>query len=57
MKSSTLTSFGSWKSPISTDLIVYGSIGIGQVTFDNEDIYWLESRATEVGRNVWLNHR
>jgi hypothetical protein len=47
MKSSILTAFGSWKSPISTDIIVSGSIGLGEVTFDNEDIYLLESRATE----------
>ncbi|BBA79244.1 hypothetical protein RGRSB_0699 [cyanobacterium endosymbiont of Rhopalodia gibberula] len=33
-------------------MIVSGSIGLGEVTFDNEDIYWLESRATEGGRNV-----
>ncbi|MGP0129346.1 MAG: S9 family peptidase [cyanobacterium endosymbiont of Rhopalodia musculus] len=52
MKSPTLTPFGSWKSPITADLIVSGSIGLGEVTFDNEDIYWLESRATEGGRNV-----
>ena len=52
MKSSTSTSFGSWKSPITTDLIVSGNIGLGEVTIDNEDIYWLESRATEGGRNV-----
>ncbi|XHU95671.1 MAG: S9 family peptidase [cyanobacterium endosymbiont of Rhopalodia gibba] len=54
MKSSTLTSFGSWKSPISTDLIISRSIELGEVTFDNEDIYWLESRATEGGRNVLI---
>ncbi|BAP17560.1 hypothetical protein ETSB_0739 [cyanobacterium endosymbiont of Epithemia turgida isolate EtSB Lake Yunoko] len=47
MKSSILATFGSWKSPISTDIIVSGSIGLGEVTFDNEDIYLLESRATE----------
>ncbi|WP_267382972.1 S9 family peptidase [Cyanobacterium sp. uoEpiScrs1] len=52
MKSTTVTPFGSWKSPITTDLIVSRTVGLEGVTFDNEDIYWLESRATEGGRNV-----
>ncbi len=44
--------YGSWKSPITADLIVQGSIGLGQVELDREDIYWLEARPTEGGRNV-----
>ncbi len=44
--------FGSWKSPITSDLIVAGTIGLGGVTFDGEDIYWLEGRPAEKGRNV-----
>jgi len=44
--------YGSWKSPINSDLIVEGSVGLGQPTFDGEDIYWLELRPKEGGRNV-----
>ena len=44
--------FGSWKSPITSDLIVQGSVGLSQCTFDNEDIYWVELRPRESGRNV-----
>lgn len=44
--------FGSWKSPITSDLIVSGTIGLGCAIFDGEDIYWLEGRPTEGGRNV-----
>jgi dipeptidyl aminopeptidase/acylaminoacyl peptidase len=44
--------FGSWKSPITTDLIVSESIGLGQIAIDGEDIYWLEGRPAEGGRNV-----
>ncbi|GBF78704.1 S9 family peptidase [Aphanothece sacrum] len=44
--------FGSWKSPITSDVIVAGSISIGGIMFDAEDIYWLEGRPTEGGRNV-----
>jgi dipeptidyl aminopeptidase/acylaminoacyl peptidase len=44
--------YGSWKSPITSDLIVRGAIGLGQIALDGEDIYWIESRPTEGGRNV-----
>src|SRR3954464_13906429 len=43
--------YGSWKSPITSDLIVKGSIGVGQVALDGEDIYWSEMRPSEGGRS------
>jgi len=43
--------YGSWKSPITTDLIVKESIGLAQVKIDGEDIYWIENRPAERGRN------
>ena len=46
------TPFGSWKSPITADLIVAETIGINSIIWDGEDIYWLESRPAEAGRNV-----
>jgi dipeptidyl aminopeptidase/acylaminoacyl peptidase len=52
----TVAPFGSWKSPITSDLIVAGTIGLGSVTFDGEDIYWLEGRPTEGGRNVLVKY-
>jgi len=44
--------YGSWQSPITTDLIVSGSIGLGQLALDDEDIYWVEMRPSEGGRMV-----
>jgi dipeptidyl aminopeptidase/acylaminoacyl peptidase len=44
--------YGSWKSPITTDLIVSGSIGLTQPLIDGQTIYWIEMRPTEGGRNV-----
>lgn len=44
--------YGSWKSPITSDLIVSGTIGLGQIVIDGEDIYWIEGRPSEGGRNV-----
>ncbi|MBK7600909.1 MAG: S9 family peptidase [Acidobacteria bacterium] len=48
--------FGSWKSPITSDLIVSGSIGLGQIAIDGDDIYWIESRPSEKGRNVIIRY-
>src|SRR3954451_1895972 len=42
--------YGSWKSPISSDLIVAQSIGLSEVRIDSGDVYWLESRPQERGR-------
>ncbi|HWO73945.1 MAG TPA: S9 family peptidase, partial [Dehalococcoidia bacterium] len=44
--------YGSWRSPITADLIVSASIGISQPRFAGSDVYWVESRPMERGRNV-----
>ncbi|HIK15604.1 MAG TPA: S9 family peptidase [Leptolyngbyaceae cyanobacterium M33_DOE_097] len=44
--------YGSWRSPITSDLIVAGTIGLGSARFDGSNIYWTELRPTEKGRNV-----
>ena len=44
--------YGSWKSPITSDLIVSGSIGLSQPLMDGSDLYWIEMRPTEGGRSV-----
>jgi dipeptidyl aminopeptidase/acylaminoacyl peptidase len=45
-------SYGSWTSPITSDLIVASSIGLGGVLIDGSEIYWIESRPQEQGRSV-----
>src|SRR6266480_3325683 len=47
-----IASFGSWKSPITSDLIVSETIKFGQVVLDGSDIYWIERRPAESGRCV-----
>ena len=44
--------YGSWKSPITTDLIVAGAVGLGQIALDGDDVYWVEMRPSEGGRMV-----
>jgi len=43
---------GSWKSPITADLIASSNIGLGQVTLDGNETYWVEQRPSEGGRSV-----
>ena len=47
-----ISPYGSWKSPITSDLIVTGSVGLSQPRFDGDDVYWIEMRPSEAGRNV-----
>jgi dipeptidyl aminopeptidase/acylaminoacyl peptidase len=44
--------YGSWKSPITADLVAAGEIGLEQIRLDGEDVYWIERRAHEGGRKV-----
>jgi dipeptidyl aminopeptidase/acylaminoacyl peptidase len=44
--------YGSWRSPITADLIVGGAIGVSQPAIDRGDIYWIEMRPAEGGRQV-----
>ncbi|HLK62270.1 MAG TPA: S9 family peptidase [Bryobacteraceae bacterium] len=48
--------YGSWKSPITSDLIVAKSIGLYEICLDGGSLYWLESRPNEGGRYVVVAH-
>ena len=52
MATPAIAPYGSWKSPFTSDLIVSETIRLGQITLDGDDLYWVESRPTEGGRNV-----
>ena len=52
LNSPKIAPYGSWKSPITSDLIVEGTVGLSQPTLDGDDIYWMEMRPKEAGRNV-----
>lgn len=47
-----LAPYGTWKSPITSDLIVSETIKFEQVVLDGADIYWIERRPAEGGRYV-----
>lgn len=44
--------YGSWKSPITSDLTVAETIRLGQIALDGDDVYWVELRPAESGRSV-----
>src|SRR5579871_2994256 len=44
--------YGSWKSPITSDLIVAQATMLSDVRIDGDHVYWLEGRPQEQGRNV-----
>ncbi|MEF3275540.1 MAG: S9 family peptidase [Chloroflexus sp.] len=44
--------YGSWRSPISAAMLVTKQVTIGWPQIDGTDIYWIEGRPQEDGRNV-----
>ena len=52
MSQQLIAPYGSWKSPITSDLIVSGSVSLSQPLIDGENIYWIEMRPSEGGRQV-----
>src|ERR1044072_7355662 len=48
--------YGCWKSPITADLIVSATRGLGQILLDGADTYWVELRPSEGGRH-WIVRR
>ena len=47
-----VSSYGSWKSPITSDVIVSEAIRFGEIAIDGDDTYWVEMRPEEGGRYV-----
>jgi dipeptidyl aminopeptidase/acylaminoacyl peptidase len=49
---SSIAPYGSWKSPITADVVAAGEVGLEQVRLDGGDVYWIERRPQEGGRKV-----
>ena len=50
------TPYGSWKSPITSDLIVSSSLRLGSAQIEGADIYWVELRPQEGGRQLVVRY-
>ncbi|HEX3601072.1 MAG TPA: hypothetical protein VHU84_13060, partial [Lacipirellulaceae bacterium] len=44
--------FGSWRSPISAQMLVQGAVRFGDLATNGESVYWVEGRPEEEGRYV-----
>ena len=51
-----ISPYGSWKSPVTSDLIVSETVVLGSLTLEGRDTYWIELRPTEEGRLVIIHH-
>ncbi len=49
--------YGTWLSPVTTDLMTAAAISLGGLTVDGETLYWLEGRPAESGRTVLCRRR
>ncbi|WP_034992033.1 dipeptidyl-peptidase 5 [Beijerinckia mobilis] len=52
-----LAPYGTWVSPVTTDLMTEAAVGLGGLTVDGSDVYWLETRPSEGGRATLLQRR
>src|SRR5213596_3199533 len=52
MSTTQIAPYGSWKSPITPELVIYDAIRLGLTILDGKDTYWIEGRPAEGGRNV-----
>ena len=57
MNGSQVTPYGSWKSPITSQMVASETVGLGQIILDGEDIYWNEMRPIEGGRKVIVQRK
>ena len=44
--------YGTWHSPITPEMVTEAGIRLGEIKTDGPDVYWLEGRPAEGGRNV-----
>jgi dipeptidyl aminopeptidase/acylaminoacyl peptidase len=48
------SAYGSWSSPVSTGLITSDAVGLEGGCLDGDDVYWVESHASQRGRaSLW----
>ena len=43
---------GTWKSAITSEMLVGGAVRLGEIVTDGDDVWWAESRPDEGGRTV-----
>ena len=49
--------YGTWPSPISAEVVAAQGVRLGAVAVEGDEVYWLEGRPHEGGRNVLVRRR
>ena len=49
--------YGSWKSPITADLLASTYVALDELRVDADDVYWSELRPADKGRNVIVQRK
>jgi dipeptidyl aminopeptidase/acylaminoacyl peptidase len=49
--------YGSWATPVTSELVVRAAAGLGQVALDGDDVWWSELRPAEAGRTQLVRWR
>jgi dipeptidyl aminopeptidase/acylaminoacyl peptidase len=49
--------YGAWPSPLSAAAVAEGSVRLGGLALDGDDVYWVETRPSEQGRLALLRKR
>lgn len=48
---------GTWASPLTAQAVAGAALRLGSVTLEGDDVYWIEGRPAEGGRNVVVRRR
>jgi len=54
--SKRISPYGSWRSPITSDMVASGLVDLGQIEIEDKDIYWCEMRPSDKGRYVIVRY-
>ena len=52
----TIARYGTWRSPITAELVTAAQVGLGQPALDRGLVYWLEGRPQEGGRMALVRY-
>ena len=52
MKQPVVAPYGTWKSPVSLEMVAHGTIILLRIALDGPDTYWAEVRPADDGRTV-----
>ena len=52
-----MAAYGTWASPLTAAVVAAGSVRLESVALDGEDLYWIEGRPADGGRNTLVSRR